>query len=82
MHTLPNFCLVFQKGYNDLLELFINSEYDPERAEMENLNDCETDIKTIAKYRYLSSQVIAWTSPVINWRITHNKTLLKNHTCL
>lgn len=47
----------------DLLELFLNSEYDPERTEMEQLPDCENNVKCIAKHRYLSTQVLI--GPVI-----------------
>ncbi|XP_053407088.1 putative cytochrome P450 CYP13A10 isoform X1 [Mercenaria mercenaria] len=40
----------------DLLELFLNSEYDPERTEMDQLSDCENNVKCIAKHRFLSTQ--------------------------
>ncbi|XP_052771299.1 LOW QUALITY PROTEIN: putative cytochrome P450 CYP13A10 [Mya arenaria] len=44
------------KDSHDLLELFLNSEYDPGRSDMEELSDQEDNQKTIAKHRFLSSQ--------------------------
>lgn len=40
----------------DLLELFLNSEYDPERSDMDQISDCENNIKCIPKNRFLSTQ--------------------------
>lgn len=54
--TLATFISLQKEAY-DLLEMFLNSEYDPGRTEMDQLSDCENNVKAIAKHRFLSAQV-------------------------
>jgi len=39
------------------LELFLNSEYDPDRAEMDQISENDHNDKSVAKHRFLSAQV-------------------------
>lgn len=52
-----HYFISLQKEAYDLLEMFLNSEYDPGRTEMDQLSDCENNVKAIAKHRFLSAQV-------------------------
>lgn len=45
-----------ERNTYDLLELFLNSEYDPDRTEMDQLSDCEHNVQVIARNRFLSSK--------------------------
>ena len=50
--------LFFQKEEHfDLLELFLNSEYDPNKTDTAAISDCERLVETVAKQKFLSTQV-------------------------
>lgn len=40
----------------DLLELFLNAEYDPTKTDTDALSDCENVVETVAKQKFLSTQ--------------------------
>lgn len=64
------YVLFFQKEHFDLLELFLNSEYDPNKTDTAAVSDCERLVETVAKQKFLSTQVrklsIKRTPPVLN----------------
>ena len=63
-HQIPslsvplNSFVFFQKEHFDLLELFLNSEYDPNKTDTAAISDCESLVETVAKQKFLSTQVI------------------------
>ena len=48
---------MFQEDNYDLLELFLNSEYDPSKTATEALSDCENIVETVARQKFLSTEV-------------------------